>query len=164
MTMRPLLLVLAALAALFSGAASAMKVGDMAPDFTRPDQVGKDVQLSRHRGKLVLLNFWASWCPPCREEMPVFSRWQKALQSAGLQVIGVSMDDDRSEVKRFLSQYPVSYPIVTGDARFAEQFGGVLGLPLTYLIDAHGRVVGRFQGEADLAKMEAKVKELLDKR
>jgi len=161
MTMRAFLLVLAALAGLFSDHASAMKLGDVAPDFTRADQGDKDVQLSRYRGKLVLLNFWASWCPPCREEMPVFSRWQKTLQPAGLQVIGVSMDDDRSEVKRFLSQYPVSYPIVMGDARFAEQFGGVLGLPLTYLIDAQGRVVARYQGEADLAKMEAKVKEML---
>mgnify|MGYP003507784765 CR=1 FL=1 len=152
MTMRAFLLVLAALAGLFSGAASAMKVGDVAPDFTRADLGGKEVQLSRHRGKLVLLNFWASWCPPCREEM------------AGLQIIGVSMDDDRSEVKRFLAQYPVSYPIVMGDARFAGQFGGVLGLPLTYLIDAQGRVVARYQGEADLPKMEAKVKELLGAR
>lgn len=164
MTMRAFLIVLAALAGLFSGAASAMKVGDVAPDFTRADLGGREVQLSRHRGKLVLLNFWASWCPPCREEMPVLSRWQNALQAAGLQIIGVSMDDDRSEVKRFLAKYPVSYPIVMGDARFAEQFGGVLGLPLTYLIDAQGRVVARYQGEADLAKMEAKVKELLGAR
>jgi peroxiredoxin len=93
--------------------------------------------------------------------MPLFSGWQKALQARGLQVIGVSMDDDGAEVERFLAKYPVSYPILMGDAKFAEQFGGVLGLPLTYLIDAQGRVVARFQGEADLAKMEAKVKELL---
>src|SRR5690606_16998840 len=128
----------------------------------RADLGGRDVQLSRHRGKLVVLNFWASWCPPCREEMPVFSDWQKKLQGKGLQVIGVAMDDDRSEVTRFLAQYPVSYPIVMGDAKFAGQFGGVLGLPLTYLIDPQGRVVARYQGEADLAKMEAKIAELLD--
>jgi peroxiredoxin len=96
--------------------------------------------------------------------MPVFSRWQKDLQAKGLQVIGVSMDDDESEVRRFLARYPVSYPIVMGDARFAGKFGGVLGLPLTYLIDAQGQVVARYQGEADLAKLDAKVKELLGAR
>lgn len=154
----------AVLSALLSGAAASMNVGDTVPDFRRADLGGKEVQLSRHRGKLVLLNFWATWCPPCREEMPMFSRWQKQLQARGLQVIGVSMDDDGSEVERFMAQYPVSYPIVMGDAKFARQFGGVLGLPLTYLIDAQGRVVARYQGEADLATMEAKVKELLGAR
>lgn len=162
MKMRASIVVLAGLAWLLGGTVSAMNVGDRVPDFVRADLGGQEVQLSRHRGKLVVLNFWASWCPPCREEMPVFSNWQKELQGAGLQVIGVAMDDDRSEVARFLAQYPVSYPIVMGDAKFAGQFGGVLGLPLTYLIDPQGRVVARYQGEADLAKMQAKIRELLD--
>lgn len=163
--MRTNFAVLAALLCLMGlpgGAASAMNVGDVVPDFVRADLRGNEVQLSRHRGKLVVLNFWATWCPPCREEMPVFSGWQQDLRSAGLQVIGVSMDDDGTEVERFLAQYPVSYPIVMGDARFAGRFGGVLGLPLTYLIDPQGRVVARYQGETDLAKMEAKIRELLD--
>jgi cytochrome c biogenesis protein CcmG/thiol:disulfide interchange protein DsbE len=160
MTMRRLI-VATALLSLLSGATNAMKVGDVAPDFTRADLSGKPVQLSRYRGQLVLLNFWASWCAPCREEMPLFSKWQRELKSKGLLVIGVSMDDDASEVKTFLAAHPVSYAIVMGDAKFAEQFGGVLGLPLSYLIDAQGRVVARYQGEADLKAMEAKVKELL---
>jgi peroxiredoxin len=160
MTMRPLVIA-AALLSLLSGAANAMKVGDVAPDFTRADVSGRQVQLSKYRGRLVLLNFWASWCAPCREEMPLFSKWQRDLGAKGLQVIGVSMDDDANEVKKFLAAYPVTYPIVMGDARFAEHFGGVLGLPLSYLIDAQGRVVARYQGELDLAKMEAKVRELL---
>jgi len=162
--MRALVILVVALACLSSGTAAAMKVGDVAPEFTRADIAGKQVRLSGYRGKLVLLNFWATWCPPCREELPLFSRWQKDLQARGLQVIGVSMDDQVDEVKKFLGQYPVSFPIVMGDAKFAEQLGGVLGLPLTYLIDAKGRVVARYQGEADLKKMEAKVKELLNAR
>jgi peroxiredoxin len=93
--------------------------------------------------------------------MPTFSNWQQDWRGKGLQVIGVSMDDDVSEVKSFLVAHPVSYPIVMGDAKLAEHFGGVLGLPLSYLIDAKGRVVARFQGEADLKKMEVTVTELL---
>lgn len=156
---RPLIIAAALLS--MGSVANAMKVGNVAPDFTRADASGKQVQLSKYRGRLVLLNFWASWCEPCREEMPLFSKWQRDLGASGLQVIGVSMDDDAGDVKRFLAAYPVNYPIVMGDADFAGRFGGVLGLPLSYLIDAHGRVVARYQGEVDLAKMEAKVKELL---
>lgn len=163
MTRRSLVIAAAALS-LLCGAASAMKVGDAAPDFTRTAIDGKQVQLSRYRGQLVLLNFWASWCAPCREEMPLFSRWQRELGPKGLQVIGVSMDDDLAEVNRFLAAYPVTYPIVMGDARFAEHFGGVLGVPLSYLVDARGRVVARYQGEVDLPKLEAKVRELLPPR
>nr|PZN67194.1 MAG: redoxin [Pseudomonadota bacterium] len=154
--------VLAGLAGLPGTAAPAMNVGDVVPDFVREDLDGRTVQLSRLRGRLLLLNFWASWCPPCREEMPVFSAWQKELGAAGLQVIGVAMDDDRSEVTGFLARFPVSYPIVMGDAKFARQLGGVLGLPLTYLVDAQGRVVARFQGEADLSRMEATIRKFLD--
>ena len=163
MTRRPLVIA-AAMLWLFAGAASAMKVGEAAPDFTRTDLAGKPVQLSRYHGKLVLLNFWASWCAPCREEMPLFSKWQQELGPKGLQVIGVSMDDDVAEVQKFLAAYPVSYPVMMGDAKFAEQLGGVLCVPLSYLIDARGRVVARYQGEVDLPKLEAKVKELLSSR
>jgi peroxiredoxin len=160
MTYRSLIAV-AALSLLLSGSAFATKVGEVAPDFTRTDFANKQFKLSDHRGKLVLLNFWATWCPPCREEMPLFSKWQREHKGKGLQVIGVSMDDDATSVKEFLAKYPVTYPVVMGDVKLAETFGGVLGLPLSYLIDAQGRVVARYQGEADLAKMEAKIKELL---
>lgn len=160
MTGRPLV-VAAALLLLLSGTAGAMKLGDAAPDFTRTDLGGKQVQLSKYRGQIVLLNFWASWCAPCREEMPLFSKWQREFGAHRLRVVGISMDDDVREVQRFLAAYPVTYPIVMGDAKFAEQFGGVLGLPLSYLVDAQGRVVARYQGEVDLPKLETKLRELL---
>lgn len=163
--MRKLTAALAAtLVLLLCGAASAMKVGDTAPDFVRADLASKRVQLSEHRGKLVLLNFWATWCAPCREEMPLFSKWQRDYGAKGLQVIGLSMDDDVASVKQFLAEYPVSYPIVMGDVELAESFGGVLGLPLSYLIDEQGRVVGRYQGEPDLARMETEIKQRLSRK
>lgn len=155
------LIAAAALSILLCVNVFAVQVGEVAPDFTRADFTNKQLQLSDYRGKLVLLNFWATWCPPCREEMPLFSKWQRAHNAKGLQVIGVSMDDDAALVKEFLAAHPVSYPIVMGDVKLAETYGGVLGLPLSYLIDTQGRVVARYQGEADLVKMEAKIKELL---
>jgi len=96
--------------------------------------------------------------------MPLFSKWQRDYGARGLQIVGVSMDDDVTSVKQLLAQRPVQYLIVMGDAKLGEQFGGVLGLPLSFLIDAQGRIVARYQGESDLAVMEAKLKELLPRQ
>lgn len=149
---------------LVCSAASAMRVGDQAPDFVRPDLANRPVQLSEYRGKVVLLNFWATWCPPCREEMPAFSKWQRDYGSDRLKIIGVSMDDDVTSVKEFLGKHPVSYPIVMGDAKLAETFGGVLGLPLSFLINEQGRVVARYQGQQDLGQIEAALAERLSRK
>jgi peroxiredoxin len=143
---------------LLCGAAASSAVGDVAPDFTRTDLAGTSVHLASYRGKTVLLNFWASWCGPCLQEMPRFSAWQRSYGAQGLQIIGVSMDDDVAPVKQLLARHPVLYPVVMGDAKLGESFGGVLGLPLTFLIDRHGHIVARYQGESDLAKMEQAMK------
>jgi peroxiredoxin len=158
------LITTAALLVLLCGATSAIEVGDAAPDFTRDDLDGGQVHLADYRGKLVLLNFWATWCAPCRKEMPLFSEWQRDYRAQGLQIVGVSMDDDIASVKQLLAQRPVRYPIVMGDAKLGERFGGVLGLPLSFLIDAQGRIVARYQGESDFADMEAKLMELLPRQ
>lgn len=152
------------LSASLCGAAGSTAVGDMAPEFSRPDLSGKPVRLADYPGKFVLLNFWASWCGPCLEEMPKFSGWQREYGAQGLQVIGVSMDDDLASARRLIARHPTAYPILIGDAALGESFGGVLGLPLTYLIDPKGRIVARYQGNGDLAKMEAKIKALLAQR
>ena len=154
---------LAALLLLLCGAATAMNVGDAAPDFSRPDLAGRPLQLADYRGKVVLLNFWASWCAPCLEEMPRFSHWQRQYGARGLQVIGVSMDDDAAAVRQHLARHPVAYPAIIGDAKLGAAFGGVMGLPLTYLIDRQGRIAARYQGESDLAAMEAQIKALLER-
>jgi thiol-disulfide isomerase/thioredoxin len=134
---------------------------DLAPDFTRTDVEGRPVSLSRYRGKVVLLNFWATWCPPCLDEIPTFSRWQQAYGAEGLQVIGVSLDDDSAPVRRAVGQFHVVYPVMMSDEELVELYGGVLGLPLSFVIDPSGRIVARYQGKADLAKLEKQLKALL---
>jgi len=133
----------------------------MSPDFTRTDLDGRPLNLRSYRGRVVLLNFWATWCGPCLVEIPIFAAWQNTYRAAGLQVVGVSMDDDAAPVKRVYEKDHLNYPVAMGDAELGELFGGVLGLPLTYLIDPDGRVVGRYQGEPDLKQLEARIKSLL---
>jgi cytochrome c biogenesis protein CcmG, thiol:disulfide interchange protein DsbE len=133
----------------------------VAPDFTRMDLKGNALTLRSYRGKLVLLSFWATWCGPCLAEMPIFVAWQNAYGAAGLQIVGVSMDDDPIPVKRAYEKYHLNYPVVMGDARLGQRFGGVFGLPLSYLIDPDGHVVGRYQGEPDLKQLESQIKSLL---
>jgi cytochrome c biogenesis protein CcmG/thiol:disulfide interchange protein DsbE len=142
-------------------AAKAGAPGQLAPDFTRIDLSGSTLGLRRYRGKIVLLNFWATWCAPCLAEIPRFSLWQQTYGASGLQVLGVSMDDESAQVKRALRKYGIVYPVVMGDAPLGELYGGVLGLPQSYLIDASGRIVARYEGEPDLTQMESRIKELL---
>jgi peroxiredoxin len=134
-----------------------------APDFTRPDLKGNQITLSSYRGKLVLLNFWATWCAPCLVEIPKFVAWQRTYGAAGLEIVGVSMDDSATPVKRAYEKYHFNYPVVMGDAQLGERFGGVLGLPLSYLIDPQGRIVARYQGELNLKELEAQIKSLLSR-
>lgn len=137
------------------------RLNTIAPDFTRNDLSGRPLRLDQFRGRVVLLNFWATWCGPCIEEIPVFSRWQRQYGDAGLQVIGISMDDDEAAVKRFLAKHGVPYPILMGDAKLGESFGGVYGLPQSFLIDAHGRIVFRSVGELNLEALRLQIEGLI---
>ena len=125
------------------------------------DLNGNRIELSRDRGKVVLLNFWATWCAPCLTEIPVFVRWQRQYGGQGLQVIGVSMDDDAPPVRALYRKLKVNYPVVMGDAKVGELYGGVLGLPMMYLIDRHGTVVRQYRGVTDLKQLEGEVQRLL---
>jgi cytochrome c biogenesis protein CcmG/thiol:disulfide interchange protein DsbE len=129
-----------------------------APDFNRPDLTGKPIHLNAYRGKLVLLNFWATWCGPCLAEIPHFSAWQQKYASQGLQVLGISMDDDPAPVQKVYRKYQLSYPVVMGDEHLGNLYGGVLGLPITYLIDPQGRILAQYQGEPDLSQLELRLK------
>jgi thiol-disulfide isomerase/thioredoxin len=116
------------------------------------------------RGKVVLLNFWATWCGPCLAEIPQFARWQRDDAGRGLQVIGVSMDDDAAPVRVAYQKYHLNYPVVMGDEQLGELFGGVYGLPLTLLIGRDGRIRARLQGAADLNEVARTLEQLLKQK
>jgi cytochrome c biogenesis protein CcmG, thiol:disulfide interchange protein DsbE len=132
-----------------------------APEFVRTDLQQQRIDLQAYRGRVVLLTFWATWCAPCQVEMPQFIAWQKKFGPQGLQIVAVSMDDDAEPVARLVRRRRVNYPIVMGDLKLAELYGGILGLPVTYLIDRHGIVAARFQGETSLETMRAQMEILL---
>jgi cytochrome c biogenesis protein CcmG, thiol:disulfide interchange protein DsbE len=132
-----------------------------APQFVRTDLSGHEINLKSYRGKVVLLNFWATWCAPCRVELPRFEAWQKKFGVEGLQVLTISMDDGDAPVRRTVRRLHLTFPVVMGDAKLGEAYGGVLGLPVTFLIGRDGVVAAKVKGETDLDKLELRVKGLL---
>ena len=119
-----------------------------APGFALTDLSGQSLTLAQFQGKVVLLNFWATWCAPCQVEMPVFAAWQRKYGPQGLEIIGISMDDEVGPARSLASRLKLNYPVAMGDERLGARYGGVLGLPLTFLIDRNGIVRARFQGES----------------
>ncbi len=132
-----------------------------APEFVRSDLGGKPVDLKAFHGKVVLLNFWATWCGPCQVELPRFSQWQRQYGPSGLQVIAVSMDDAAPPVRAVVQKLHLDIPVVMGDDKLGTLYGGVLGLPITFLIARDGVIVQRREGAADLPAMEAQIRQLL---
>lgn len=156
-----LVLLMCAAALLRAAPAPTSLLHKPAPAFSRKDLNGNRVSLRLYRGKVILLNFWATWCGPCRLELPRFAEWQKQYGPDGLQVIAVSMDDSARPVRAFVRKLNLNYPVILGDGKLGTRYGGILGLPVTFLIARDGRVTARIVGESDLAAMENRVKELL---
>ena len=138
------------------------KTGSLAPDFQLKSLDGKQVRLSDFRGKAVLLNFWATWCAPCKIEMPWFVDLQKQYASQGLQVIGVAMDDSGQDtIAKFAKELGVNYPVLIGKESVGDAYGGVEFLPTTFIIDRQGKVVNRVFGLAGRSEFEDSIKKAL---
>ena len=132
-----------------------------APDFSLTSLSGQPLSLSTYRGKVVVLDFWATWCEPCKTEIPHFIDMQNRYAGQGLRVIGISMDDEEKPVRDFQQQFKMNYPVAIGNAKLAESYGGILGLPITFVIDRQGRIYKRHIGQTEPSVFEGEVRKLL---
>ncbi|MBK9166348.1 MAG: TlpA family protein disulfide reductase [Bryobacterales bacterium] len=136
-----------------------------APEFALKDADGRTVRLSEYKGKVVLLNFWATWCGPCRLEMPWFVDFERTYKNDGFAVVGVSLDEDGwSAIKPFITEIGVNYRVLQGDDMAAEQYGGVESLPTTFIIDREGRIAATHVGLVSKNVFESEIQSLLGKQ
>ena len=133
----------------------------LAPRVTAVDLEGNSIDTKAYAGKVVLINFWAAWCKPCAEEIPQFVALQEKYRGQGLQLIGISMDDQEQALRDFYRKHRMNYPVIAGSDKIAQEYGGVLGLPTTFLIGRHGRIRAKYAGSADFPKLEQKIVRLL---
>jgi peroxiredoxin len=130
--------------------------------FTLKDINGKNVSLSSYKGKVILLDFWATWCPPCRKEIPGFIDLYKSYASRGLIVLGVSMDEEISDIKKFARQLGMNYPVLLGAGREdLEKAFGPLPLPTAFVIGRDGRICAKHNGFAPKEQFEREIQPLL---
>jgi peroxiredoxin len=150
-----------------TGAGSAPRItqSTVAPDFSLESLDGTTMRLSDLRGKAVLLNFWATWCGPCKIEMPWFVDLQNQYRSQGLQIVGVAMDDaSKADIGKFAQDMGVNYPILIGKESVGDEYGGVPALPETFLIGRDGKIVDKIIGLKGKAEIEDSIKKALDTR
>ena len=133
-----------------------------APDFTLKDVNGKPVKLSEYKGKVVLLNFWATWCGPCKIEIPWFKEFETTYKNQGFAVLGVAMDDDGWEsVKPYVKEKEVNYRVVVGTEQVSVLYGDVESLPTTFVIDREGRIASVHIGLISKSDYANEIKQLL---
>lgn len=133
-----------------------------APDFTLPSLSGDDYSLADARGKVVIVNFWATWCGPCVRETPGFVDLQNELGGDSFEIVGVSLDQEGFEVIRpFADKYEVSYPMLLDDGALADEFGGVYAMPSSFIIDKEGRVAHRVIGEFPFEDLRDEIERMI---
>jgi len=138
--------------------------GKPAPDFELPllQGKGKTLKLSELKGKAVVVNFWATWCEPCKIEMPWLVDLQKKYSGEGLQIIGIAMDDtDDKTISEFAHKMGVNYPVLKGTEKVADSYGGIDGLPTLFFVDRSGKIVEHELGLRSLSVIEANIKKSL---
>ena len=134
-----------------------------APDFELKDASGRIVHLSDFKGKVVLLDFWATWCGPCKIEIPWFTEFERKYKDRGFEVLGVSMDDDGwKAINPFVAEEKINYRIVLGNDQTGDQYGGVEALPTTFVIDREGKIASVHVGLTGKNEFAAAIEKLLD--
>jgi len=141
----------------------AMSNGDHpeAPPISLTDIEGKKLDLADYKGKVVVLDFWATWCGPCRIEIPGLIELQNKYANRGFSVIGISMDDESGSVVEFYKEFKMNYPVAVGNQGVGELYGGIFGLPTTFLIGRDGRIYAKHTGATGVDVMEDEVQQLL---
>ncbi|MBI4549974.1 MAG: TlpA family protein disulfide reductase [Candidatus Omnitrophica bacterium] len=133
-----------------------------APEFTLNDLAGRPVHSSEFDGQVLLVNFWATWCPPCQAEIPALESLHKEYQSRGFRVLGISLDESGpADVKAFVERFGITYPVLMGDDAVVEAYGGIRGIPTTFLIARDGRIAKKFVGEQSKSDFSEAVEPLL---
>jgi len=145
------------------GAAPRITQATVAPDFSLESLDGKNMRLSDLRGKALLLNFWATWCGPCKIEMPWFVDLQNQYGSQGLQIVGVAMDDaSKEDIAKFAKDMGVNYPILIGKEAVGDAYGGVPAMPESFFIGRDGKVVDKILGLKGKGEIEDAIKKAMN--
>lgn len=131
-----------------------------APEFNLQDLNGKNVKLSDFKGKVVIINFWATWCPPCKAEIPDFIELYKTYQKKGLVILGIALDN-KSKVEKFVKDNNVNYPILLGDQEVSNLYGGITGIPTTFIVDRKGNIKNVYVGLRTKEVFEKDIKDNL---
>ena len=132
-------------------------VSSAAPQIVLTDLSGNSFDTSSFRGKVLVVNFWAAWCAPCTAEIPQFVTLQEKYRQQGLQVLGISLDDSEDVLRKFYRDHKMNYPVAAGDLKSADAYGGVPGLPTTYIYGRDGRLESRLVGATDFETLEKQI-------
>ncbi|MCB2203626.1 TlpA family protein disulfide reductase [bacterium] len=150
------------LALLFTSMTLSAQVGKQAPEFSLKDKDGKVYSLESLKGKVVVLNFWATWCPPCKAEIPDLKRVYDKYGEKGVEILGVSLDNKGwSVLKPFVEKWDINYPIVLGGIDIARDYGNVRSIPTTFIINREGKVIDRHVGSIKEDVLVSKFEKLL---
>ncbi len=135
-----------------------------APNFNLPTIAGKHLKLSDYKGKVLIVDFWATWCPPCRRGIPDLIELKRKYGQTGFDVIGISVDTDtKADVSSFVQRMGINYPVVYAEGNVTERYGGIESIPTSFVIDKTGKIVSSYQGFNPISVYEDQIKKLLAK-
>jgi peroxiredoxin len=137
------------------------QIGKKAPAWELVGLDGKNVSSDTYKGKIMILNFWATWCPPCRAEIPDFMKLHETYKDKNVVVLGVSLDSGLGPVKRFVRTQKLNYPVLMGNGKLVAELGNFSAIPQTFIIDEEGRIHTQFRGLVKFEELEKKLNTLI---